>query len=189
MALADGRSPCGGAARDGGRGLIRGLCVALATGLYLSYIPRAVPGLGGWKWTHERRWTGAGLIGSLEGLALAALLPRDPWRLALLLAAAIVAACWICGEAEKALGARDDSRIILDELVGFWTAVAFLPGGPASWLAGLVLFRAFDAVKFAPIGWLERLPGGVGVVADDVGAGLAANVVLRVVQAWAPGWF
>jgi phosphatidylglycerophosphatase A len=159
----------------------------LATGFYLSYIPSTLLGRAGWDWTRKRRWTGAGLIGSLEGLALAPLMPRSPWRMALLLAVVIAAACWLCGEAEKAFGVRDDSRIVLDETVGFLTAIAFLPPGLTLWAAGLVLFRVFDALKVPPCRRLERLPGGLGVVADDVGAGVATNLTLRLLTAWAPG--
>ena len=59
--------------------------------------------------------------------------------------------------------------------------MAFLPRGAAWLAAGFVLFRVFDAVKLAPYRWLERLPGGWGVVMDDVGAGVVANLILQLV--------
>ncbi len=159
------------------------LTTALATGLYSSCIPvklaAALPAP-----LRPGRWTGSGLLGTAEGLALAPFLPEGTLPLALFLAAASLAACWVCGRAERALGA-DDPRIILDEVVGYWAAVAFLPRTPRVLLACFVLFRALDAAKPPPVRWLERLPGGWGVVADDLGAGLAANLLVRLAM---PCW-
>lgn len=144
----------------------------LATGMGISYI--APTGRG-------RKWTGAGFLGTIEGLALWPLLPAAPGAYALVVSVLIAAACWICGSAEKTLKTHDDSRIVLDEIVGFWVAAAWLP---VSWKAGLLafaLFRFFDSVKLPPYKWLERLPGGIGVVMDDVGAGVAANLAARCI--------
>lgn len=144
----------------------------LATGLGISYI--APTGRG-------RKWTGAGFLGTVEGLALWPLLPASPKAYAAVVSVLIAAACWICGSAEKTLKTHDDSRIVLDEIVGFWVAAAWLPG---TWKAGLLafaLFRFFDSVKLPPYKWLERLPGGLGVVMDDVGAGIAANLAARLI--------
>lgn len=151
------------------------LSTALATGLYLSYIPgKFFKGFG--------KWTGAGLVGTLEGLVLLPFLPREPAAFGSFLLVSIVLSAWLCGRAEKALGSHDDPRIVLDEVVGYWTAVAFLPRSLKVLAAGFVLFRFFDAVKLPPYRWLERLPGGAGVVADDVGAGVVANLLLRVMM-------
>lgn len=160
------------------------VATALATGLYLSYIPvKILQSLG-----HARgKWTGAGFVGTLEGLALLPLLPATPAPFLAVTAAAIAAACWICGRAEIALGVHDDSRIVLDEVVGFWTTVALLPRTVPILAAGFILFRLLDSVKLPPYRWLERLPGGIGVVADDVGAGLVANILLRAALKAFPG--
>ncbi len=150
---------------------------ALATGLYLSYIPvKILQSLGH---PRGRKWTGAGLVGTLEGLALLPLLPTARWPFLAALAAAVAAACWICGRAEIALGSHDDSRIVLDEVVGFWTAAALLPRTAPVLAAAFVLFRLLDSVKLPPYRWLERLPGGIGVVADDVGAAVFVNLIIR----------
>ena len=146
--------------------------VLLATGLGISYI--APTGRG-------RKWTGAGLLGTLEGLALWPLLPAAPGPYAAVVAAAIAAACWISGIAEKSLKTHDDSRIVLDEIVGFWVAAAWLPRTWTAALLAFVLFRFFDAVKLPPYKYLERLPGGMGVVMDDVGAGIVANLLARLI--------
>ena len=75
----------------------------------------------------------------------------------------------------------DDGRIVVDEIVGMMVAGAFLPG---TWTAALVVFvafRIFDVWKPMPIRQLEkRLPGGFGVVADDLLAGVYAGVAVRL---------
>lgn len=147
----------------------------LATGAYISYIPVTLTG--------GRKWTGAGFLGTLVGAAFVPVLPREIPTFSAFLVISILAACWICGEAERLLGGHDDSRIVLDEIVGYWTAIAFLPWTPSVLAAGFVLFRIFDAFKLEPYKRLERLPGGWGVVMDDVGAGVVANLVLRAVLA------
>lgn len=145
------------------------LCTWLATGLGISYI--APTGRG-------RKWTGAGFLGTVEGALLWPLLPAAPGTYAAAVAAAVAVSCWICGRAERALGTHDDSRIVLDEIVGFWVAAAWLPRTWQAGLAAFALFRFFDSVKLPPYKWLERLPGGAGVVMDDVGAGLVTNVLV-----------
>lgn len=154
------------------------LAVGVATGGYLSYIPSRVITRG--------KWTGAGLIGTIEGALLYPLLPEKPVLFGLLLAAAVLASCWLCGRAEKALGRHDDSRIVLDEIVGYWSAVAFLPRTPAIMVTGFALFRLLDSVKLPPYRWLERLPGGYGIVADDVGAAVFVNLALRALIGFWP---
>ncbi len=146
--------------------------VWLATGLGISYI--APTGRG-------RKWTGAGFLGTVEGLILWPFLPEAPGPYAVVVVAAVAAACWICGNAERALKSHDDSRIVLDEIVGFWVAAAWLPRTWTAALTAFVLFRFFDAVKLPPYKWLERLPGGAGVVMDDVGAGIVANLLARFI--------
>ena len=152
--------------------LTRRACLWLATGLGISYI--APTGRG-------RKWTGAGFLGTVEGLLLWPLLPEAGGTYAAVVAAAVAAACWICGSAEKTLKSHDDSRIVLDEIVGYWVAAAWLPRTWTAALTAFVLFRFFDAVKLPPYKWLERLPGGYGVVMDDVGAGIVANLLTRLV--------
>jgi phosphatidylglycerophosphatase A len=114
-------------------------------------------------------------------LALWPALPTAPISYAATVAAAIAAACWICGSAERTLGSHDDSRIVLDEVVGYWVAAAWLPRTWTALLLAFVLFRFFDSVKLPPYRWLEKLPGGVGIVMDDVGAAIAANLLARFI--------
>lgn len=80
---------------------------------------------------------------------------------------------------------HDSQRIVIDEVIG--QMITFSLAGPVrlSWIsiiAGFVLFRIFDIVKPFPIRHLERLPGGAGVIADDVGAGFYALAALVILQ-------
>lgn len=107
----------------------------------------------------------------------------------LLLAASLPAAAAICGRAARLDGRADPGWIVLDEMLGFWVAVALLPPRPATLAAGFVLFRLFDIVKPPPAGWLDRnLKGGWGILLDDVAAGLWTRLVLGALP-WfsAPG--
>jgi phosphatidylglycerophosphatase A len=126
-------------------------------------------------------------VGALWGWALVYALPEDPLRLSLALSTATVLAFAVCGRAERVLQVHDDPRIVVDETVGFWVAVAGIPRTLPMLAAGLLLFRAFDALKVPPFNRLERLPGGIGIVMDDVGAGVAANLLLRGALVLWPG--
>ena len=79
-------------------------------------------------------------------------------------------------------GKRDASEVVIDELAGQWIALLVVPPDWRWWLAAFVLFRLFDIVKPGPVRMAERLPGGLGVMADDVVAGVLASALLLVVQ-------
>ena len=88
---------------------------------------------------------------------------------------------WICGKAGRALGVHDHGAIVWDEMVGYWISMAVAPPG---WLwigAGFILFRLFDIWKPWPIAWLDRrITGGLGVMIDDLVAGVYTAVCLYV---------
>ena len=77
------------------------------------------------------------------------------------------------------LGRPDPGRIVVDEVCGQLVACAFLPADWISVAVAFALFRFFDIIKPWPIRKLEGLPGGWGIMADDVGAGLAAAALAR----------
>jgi phosphatidylglycerophosphatase A len=128
--------------------------------------------------------------GSAVVALVAYYLPVPPLPVALaLLALAAALAVWICGEAEGSLG-HDAKPIVFDELVGQSLALVLVPRHPLAYFASFALFRVFDVWK--PLGAREaqRLPGGWGVVADDVIAGLAACGAFHLAGwgAAAAGW-
>jgi len=97
----------------------------------------------------------------------------------------LVVGTWAAGRAGAALGRPDAGEIVIDEIVAFWWVLLLLPHTDqplALQAVAFVLFRLFDILKPAPIGWIERRwPGAVGVMADDVMAGV---YVLVVIDLW-----
>ena len=148
----------------------------LATGAYLSYIP-------GWalrKFGRNQKHGGEGLIGSIEGAALVFIMPDNKRVFFSILVFASLAAFWICGRAEIILKRHDDGRIILDEILGMLAAAFLLPHTLKSLGLAFVFFRLFDVFKVFPCNLFEKLPGGFGVVADDLCAGVMANLAARL---------
>ena len=91
-------------------------------------------------------------------------------------------AVWASSEAERIFKSKDSSHIVVDEMAGFFVTLFLITWSVKSVLIGFVAFRVFDIVKPFPIRQLEsQLPGGWGVVGDDVLAGVYANVVTRLV--------
>ncbi len=143
-----------------------------ATDFYLGCVPS--------KLTGKPRATGGGTLGTLLGLALTPLLPHDRAAYAVFLAAACVFAVIVAHRYCADTGIEDDQRVIIDETVGYWTAAAWLPHSLPALAVAFALFRAFDGLKPWPIRQVDdAVGGGLGVVLDDVLAGVAANLVLR----------
>lgn len=144
----------------------------IATWFYCGYVPLA-----------------PGTAGSLAALAIAWLLHRyaamGPKAIALLGAISITPAIWAAGVTARELGLKDPHVVVVDEVAGQWIAFAGVTQlNWKSWLGALVLFRAFDIWKPAPVRQLEAVPGGAGIVLDDAMAGVYAALVL-----FAAGWF
>jgi phosphatidylglycerophosphatase A len=96
---------------------------------------------------------------------------------------------WSANVFERYIGAKDPGPVVIDEVVGMLITLALLPVTPLGVLAGFILFRALDVVKPWPASRFESLPGGVGVMADDVMAGLYGNLLMRGLIWLAPaGW-
>lgn len=94
-------------------------------------------------------------------------------------ALAIVIAFWSAGAAERAFGLKDPHAVVIDEVAGQLVALAFVPLAPLTYAAGFFLFRVFDVLKPFPARRLERVPGGPGIVLDDLAAGLYANLLIQ----------
>jgi phosphatidylglycerophosphatase A len=87
---------------------------------------------------------------------------------------------WISEKAENYFGKKDDPRIVIDEMMGFFIAMLWVTKTPFFILVGFILFRVFDIFKPFPIRRFEKVRGGFGVVLDDVMAGIYANIILHV---------
>ena len=128
-------------------------------------------------------------MGAAAGIGIALLIDHyggwAPFGYAVLAAGVSVPAIWAAGETARLAKIKDPSFVVVDEVVGQWMALA---GARTlnwkSWLAAFILFRLFDIWKPWPVRQLESLPGGTGIVADDLMAGVYAALVLLVA-----GWF
>jgi len=126
-----------------------------------------------------------GTVGSLAALAIAWLLVRyagwQPLWFGLLVLTATAPAIWAAGVTALQQQQKDPQLVVVDEVLGQWLALA---GARAlnfkSWVGALILFRLFDIWKPAPVRQLEKLPGGTGIVADDLMAGIYAALVLFI---------
>ncbi len=120
-----------------------------------------------------------GTAGTLAALAVYWwLVPANYWVL-IVAATAIAAGVWAGGVAEKVWGGKDPRRVCIDEFAAYFVAVAFLPKAFSYAAIAFLLSRAFDIVKPFPAGRLQRLRGGVGIMADDLAAAVYANLALQ----------
>ena len=128
-----------------------------------------------------------GTAGSAVAVVLLWLIPFSRPGLVVFLLAVIVVGTWAAHLAEKRIGGKDPGAIVIDEVAGMTLSVIASPLTPGVLLAGFVLFRVFDVVKPPPAGVSQRLRGGVGVMIDDLIAGLYALAVLAALRA-VLGW-
>jgi phosphatidylglycerophosphatase A len=94
---------------------------------------------------------------------------------------------WSGTAAEHHFGGVDPGPIVLDEVVGMLITLALLPVSPMGAFVGFVVFRVLDVIKPFPSARFEKLPGGLGVMADDGMAAIYGNLVMRALMAVAPG--
>jgi phosphatidylglycerophosphatase A len=97
-----------------------------------------------------------------------------------LLTAGLLALGTLAAQRVEALWGKDSYRVVIDEVAGMWVGMLLVPITGPRLLVGLVLFRFFDIVKPLFIRKMEQLPGGVGVMMDDVLAGVYTNLLLQV---------
>ena len=122
-------------------------------------------------------------VGSFVGLLLYLPVGNSPVLVRLgLMGALFGLGIWASGRAEEILKTKDARPIVIDEIVGMWIALFLLPYRISYLLAAFLLFRLFDILKPFPARKAERLRGGLGVMADDVIAGLYTNALLYVVH-------
>jgi phosphatidylglycerophosphatase A len=100
------------------------------------------------------------------------------WIQSALVLALFLGGCYLCGEAEIHAGRNDPKEVVIDELCGYLVAMVGHPVSLLSVFTGFLLFRIFDIGKPWPIGFVDRkITGGIGIMLDDVLAGMAANIL------------
>jgi phosphatidylglycerophosphatase A len=142
------------------------LIMLIATGFYSGYLPKA-----------------PGTWGSLVGLMLVLLLHNLSLP-AYLAGTAIIFAVGslVAGEAEKILDNRDPGVVVIDEIVGMLITMMGVPVAPWTIALGFILFRIFDIVKPFPVNFFDqRFHGGLGIMLDDVVAGIYSLIILQLI--------
>ena len=126
-----------------------------------------------------------GTVGTLVGVVLFWLMaPLAPALYAALVVVMFFAGIFICGQTAQDIGAKDPGMIVFDEIVGFLVAMFMLPREWPWIVAGFLAFRLFDIWKPWPIRDLDhRIPGGLGIMLDDLVAALYAAILLALI-----GW-
>lgn len=141
------------------------LFMGIATGFGAGYLPKA-----------------PGTWGSLVALPLHFFLRQlAPANYALALTAIFFIAVITAGQAEKILDRKDPGVVVIDEIIGMLITLIAAPNNPLIWLLGFLIFRFFDIFKPYPIRLIDqRVNGGMGIVLDDVLAGIYSLIVLQV---------
>jgi phosphatidylglycerophosphatase A len=122
-----------------------------------------------------------GTAGSAVGLLLFWPMAGLPWAWPLGASAVLfVMGSLAAGRVAHLVGLKDPGIVVVDEVVGQWVTLTALPFTPLTAVLGFLLFRAMDILKPWPARDLERVPGGWGIMADDVAAGVYAHLLLRV---------
>jgi len=141
------------------------LIMFIATGFYSGYLPKA-----------------PGTWGSLVGLLLFFLLHTLNLQIYLAVVAGIfVLGTFAAGEAEKIMDRKDPGLVVIDEIVGILITMIAIPATPLAMALGFILFRIFDIWKPFPIRLIDqRFHGGLGIMLDDIVAGIFSLVILQV---------
>ncbi len=126
----------------------------------------------------------SGTVMSIVATVLATILAQHGGGLILVAASlvAFVIGIWACGDHVRATGREDPSECVIDELAGQWLACAFAPLTLPGFALAFALFRLFDILKPWPVGPAEKAPGGLGVMLDDMVAGLLAGVIVLLLH-------
>ncbi len=142
------------------------LFVGLATGGYVGFIPFA-----------------PGTFGSVLGIPLFYFMSSLPLPASFsFMIVFILFSVWVAGQGEKSLKAKDPGCIVIDEIAGMGVTFFAVPFNIYLAIIGFIVFRFFDILKPFPVNYLEkRFTGGLGVVIDDVAAGIMSNMVLQIV--------
>jgi phosphatidylglycerophosphatase A len=121
-----------------------------------------------------------GTAGSLLALLFYFLFPFTPVTWLIISIIVFLAGIWISGIIESNTR-KDPSEVVIDEFVGQWVSLLFLPRYPLIYIGGFFLFRFFDIVKPFPANVSQKINGGFGIMLDDICAGVYANFSLQLI--------
>lgn len=136
----------------------------IASGFYIGYLPVA-----------------PGTLGSLAALVLYYFICHNAVIMGAVILIVIILGFMTAVRVEEMFGEKDPGEIILDEFAGMLISLYRLPPTMGYVVTGFLLFRFFDIVKPKPILSLEKLKGSLGIMSDDIVAGIYANMILQVI--------
>ena len=145
-------------------------------------IAKAVSSLGFVGYTPVASGTAASLAGALIYFLTGG---NNPFYL-VITALFLIAGFWSSSSAEENFGKKDPREVVIDEFSAMLLCFAFLPYSPKLLVTGFILFRIFDILKMPAIKRLEALPGGYGIMLDDIAAAILTNIILQVLR-FTPG--
>ena len=126
-----------------------------------------------------------GSWGSAAAVVLAAILAMlSPWLLEIATLLVCLLGVLAAGRYQTVTSRHDAPEVVIDEVAGQWIALLAVPLDWRWYLLAFLLFRLFDIVKPGPVRMAENLPGGIGVMADDIVAGVFAAVCLLLIKWW-----
>ncbi|PIW68616.1 MAG: phosphatidylglycerophosphatase A [Candidatus Omnitrophica bacterium CG12_big_fil_rev_8_21_14_0_65_42_8] len=122
-----------------------------------------------------------GTLGSLSALILYYFLWHNAMIMAIVTIVVILLGFMASGRVEKMFGEKDPREIVIDEFSGMLVSLYRIPPAMGYVVTGFLLFRFFDIVKPGPINKLEKLKGSMGIMSDDLIAGVYTNMILQVI--------
>jgi len=129
-----------------------------------------------------------GTFGSIAGLVIYYLV-KDSLPVYLITTGILIFLGFITSDSiEKSLEKKDPSCVVIDEVSGMMLSLLFIPFNLKLVIVGFFLFRLFDTLKPYPAGRFEKLRGGLGIMSDDLIAGLYTNLVLQIALKFASFW-
>lgn len=103
-----------------------------------------------------------------------------------MLSVLFVLSIYLSSKVRKFWSERDPSQVVLDEVLGMTVALFLLPHSPLSYISAFLLFRLFDVVKIPPSNFFDKMENPIGIMLDDVIAGIYSNLLTRLLIMWYP---
>ena len=126
-----------------------------------------------------------GTVGSAFAVLLVWLaFPSLLWAQIALVVGTSLLGVWTSQNVSTYLGVKDPSMVVIDEIAGIFVCFLLVPVNIWTLIIGFLLFRLFDIWKPGPIGALEKLPGGWGIMLDDLLCGVFVNVLFQILMFW-----
>ncbi|MFN3966344.1 MAG: phosphatidylglycerophosphatase A [Endomicrobiia bacterium] len=144
---------------------MKNLIIFLATGLGVGFLPFA-PGTFGTILSFLIWWI---------------FIPDKIFIQIIVLVSGVILAFFVSDMAEKIFLQKDEQKIVIDEIIGFWVALVGIPKKFIFVLLAFFIFRIFDVLKLPFIGNIQKLNGGAGIILDDILAGLLTNFLIHII--------